>query len=171
MTNNGKPWSNNDHNEVIRLLNIGSPLNVITSTFERTNESILWKAIKDIEDKTYIPNSYHPDIYASLETIPYYRKLAKVFELEPEEAEDEEPEEEAEDDEAEENEEAEDDDDEAEAEDDETDNNKYIALAYQLEKLSKIITKMSDNKITINITIHTIGTVSINNSNGSNNQI
>ena len=79
MTNNGKPWSNNDHNEVIRLLNIGSPLNVITSTFERTNESILWKAIKDIEDKTYIPNSYHPDIYASLETIPYYRnQYAKI---------------------------------------------------------------------------------------------
>ena len=183
MANDGKKWNINDNIEVNHLLNVGTPLDVITARFGRTPESILWKAINDIKDKKYQPGTYDSSIYIGLKNIPFYKKLCNDFGIpdddeiihEEEEAEEdyeEGAEEEAEEEAEEDNEDDEDDDededddkdaDEAEDEDaeDENDKKKYKKLVVQLEKLCNKFADFAENAVTINIHIETIQNVMI----------
>jgi len=179
MANDGKKWNINDNIEVNHLLNVGTPLDVITARFGRTPESILWKAINDIKDKKYLPETYHSSIYIGLKNIPFYKKLCIDFGIpdddeiihEEEQADEdyeEGAEEEAEDDDAEEDAEEDDDAEEEEAEEDDEDDEdddenskKYKKLVVQLEKLCNKFADLAENALTINIHIETIQNVMI----------
>ena len=72
MANTNTRWSLEDLVNVNKMLIDGHTLNNIALTFQRTNNSILWQAIKFIKKNNYIPKTYNISVYKGLMRIPDY---------------------------------------------------------------------------------------------------
>jgi hypothetical protein len=77
VNNGGKKWSLSDDIELIKQLNTGKCLNDIAESLNRTEKSILWKIIKNIEKQRYISSKYSSEIYEKLKNIEYFNKMIK----------------------------------------------------------------------------------------------
>ena len=77
VNNGGKKWSLSDDIELIKQLNTVKCLNDIAESLNRTEKSILWKIIKNIEKQRYISSKYSSEIYEKLKNIEYFNKMIK----------------------------------------------------------------------------------------------